>query len=293
MDNIDIRNDGSQRVRYDYEGYFACVRKYFLSHYHNYTGDSHWHHDLEFIYIFSGEMKFNVNGEIVPLKAGNGIFVNQKQLHFAFSNTRSECEFLCVLLHPMLLCTTQKIEETFVSPILCNTSVPYILLEREIPWQREILTKVSELYSIRNDANALLYIQNSFLGIWLTLYKNIKAASSATPKTDRRLYCLKDMLMFIHKNYSDNITLSDIARSGSISKSTCLGIFKQYLKDTPTNHLIAYRLKKASQLLCHSDMPIAEIALAVGFQSISYFTMIFHKSYGVTPREYRNIHSQK
>ena len=40
-------------------------------------------------------MSYNVNGTIVRLGEGEGIFVNARQLHYGFSEERTECDFLC------------------------------------------------------------------------------------------------------------------------------------------------------------------------------------------------------
>ncbi len=95
------------------------------------------------------------------------------------------------------------------------------------------------------------------------------------------------MLAFIHKHYGEKLSLEDIAAAGSVSKSTCLGIFRKYLKETPVQYLVAWRLKNAGRLLSETDLPVSEISLAVGFPSISYFSEVFRRSYGQTPQDYR------
>ncbi len=72
---VDTRSDGSEKVKYDYEGYFAYIRKGLLSNYQNFAAESHWHDDLEFISVLSGNMDYNINGKILHLKAGQGIIV--------------------------------------------------------------------------------------------------------------------------------------------------------------------------------------------------------------------------
>ena len=69
------------------------MREALLSQYPEYRAPSHWHDDIEFICVLSGGMKYNVNGEIVNLKKGEGIFVNSGQMHSGFSDNGQECGF--------------------------------------------------------------------------------------------------------------------------------------------------------------------------------------------------------
>ncbi len=283
---VDKRADGSERIKYGYDGYMAYIRKGQLSNYPNFTADSHWHDDLEFISVLSGSMDYHVNGEFIHLKAGQGIIVNARQLHYGFSAEHNDCEFYCVLLHPMLLCTSQQIEHDFVSPILSDRSLPYILLDCKIDWQRTILSEIESVYMSKDQSNAPLYIQKAFYHIWIVLSENILKVERIKQQ-DRNLHLLKDMLVFVQRNYANKITLEDIAKSGNVSKSTCLAIFKRYLQDTPANYLIGYRLKRAMKMLKDSDLPVTEIALNVGFGGVSYFAEAFRKHYNCSPGEYR------
>ncbi len=286
-DLLDLRDDGSERVNYDYDDFRSYIRDSELSAWPNYSADSHWHDELEFISILSGYMDYNVNGEIIRLNAGQGIIVNSRQLHFGFSKEEKECRFICILLHPLILCSSQHIDREFVSPILNDDSIPYILLDEKNEWQGQILDDLSEMCDNKEKSTAPLLVQSLFSHIWLLITENTVKLKHTKTK-DRNLSVLKDMLIFVQKNYADKIALQDIAKSGNVSKSTCLMIFKKYLQDTPTNYLICYRLKKATNLLKETDLSISEIAFEVGFQSASYFTETFKKNYGCSPSEYKN-----
>ncbi len=284
---LDRRTDGSEKVKYDYDGYYAYIRRSFLSVWPNFSADSHWHGDLEFISVLSGYMDYNVNGEIIRLNAGQGIFVNSRQLHFGFSQEQRECEFICILLHPMLLCASQSVDRDFVSPLLEDSSIPYIFLDGKIEWQRAILDDLAQMCEFRATATAPLLIQSLFNHIWLLIVQNTADKTERKKAKDRNLSVLKDMLSFIQKNYAGKISLADIAKAGNVSKSTCLAAFKKYLQDTPANYLIGYRLKKATALLAETQLSVCEIAFETGFQGASYFAEAFKKHCGSTPSDYR------
>ncbi len=284
---IDLRADGSEKVKYDYDDFRSYIRRGMLSVWPNHTADSHWHDDLEFISILSGYMDYNVNGEIIRLKAGQGIIVNSRQLHYGFSKEQKDCEFICILLHPMLLCTSQYVEHEFVAPLLHNSSFLYIFLDNQVEWQSIILQHLYMMCENSNKPTAPLLILSLFQQIWLLLIENTEKAK--TPKVqEQKLSVLKDMLLFIQKHYNKKITISSIAKVGNVSASTCLLLFKKYLHDTPINYLIAYRLKQATKLLIENKATITEISYSVGFDSLSYFAETFKNYYNCTPSDFRS-----
>ena len=75
---MELKDDRSEKVHYDKPGYPIYIRNGRLSYYPNYAAPNHWHDDIELIMILAGEMKYNVNGEIINLSSGNGIFVNAR-----------------------------------------------------------------------------------------------------------------------------------------------------------------------------------------------------------------------
>ena len=81
---LELKDDRSEKVRYDYTDYPIYIRRALLSEYPGYAAPTHWHDDIEFISVISGEMKYNVNGEIITLRENDGLFVNARQIHFGF-----------------------------------------------------------------------------------------------------------------------------------------------------------------------------------------------------------------
>lgn len=284
---IITREDSSEIFQYDFEDYPVYARKGETSHFSNLSAAGHWHVDLEFIAVENGMMTYYVNGNAVPLEKGQGIFVNSSRLH-GFHSDRPGCSYFCVLVHPMLLCASRQIEQSFVAPAL--NGVPYLLLDEKTKWQGQVLKKLKEICLWRDKDGAPLKIQSLCYDLWLTLYQQIfrEQKPFQTPeKIGRGLTALKDMVLYIQRNYREKISLEDIAKSGAVCKNTCISLFKKYLRDTPVNYLILYRLGKAVNLLTSSGLSITETAYETGFLNISYFIRSFRKVYGCSPLEYR------
>lgn len=76
MIDLEIMKDASEIVHYDEMGIPIYIRRGVLSDYPDMRALSHWHADIEWIYINDGVMNFEVNGKIVLLSAGDCIMVN-------------------------------------------------------------------------------------------------------------------------------------------------------------------------------------------------------------------------
>ncbi len=282
-----LKTDRSERVLYDRAEHPAYIRKGYLSSYPNFSAESHWHDDIELILILSGQMQYNINGQIVLLEAGEGIFVNARQLHFGYSDAKRESEFICILLHPILLCASQTVEQKYVAPLLANPHIPFCHLKADVRWQSDILASIREMYDSRDDALSALKIQRAFFDIWIALCENMIAVEHTQVSSNHRLSALKEMLSFVNANYAEKLNLEAIAAAGNVGKTGCCTIFKQYINKTPNEYLTELRLRKSMELLKNTDMTVLEISYAVGFSGASYFSETFRKFYGCTPSEYR------
>ncbi len=283
---MELKDDRSEKVQYDNAAYPIYIRRGVLSHYPNYAAPSHWHDDIELIAVLDGAMKYNVNGEIVPLHKGEGIFVNARQMHFGFSDSKAECEFICVLLHPTLLCAAPSYEPDFVLPVLRNASAPFVFLDPAVRWQQAVLEQIGFMEQSEHQKSAPLRIQAAFLMIWALLYENIPPEKIANAESGD-LTAARNMAGFIQQNYTRKISLREIALAGAVGQSKCCKLFAKYFGQTPNTYLNRYRLNKSLELLRGSDRSITEIALSVGFGGASYYTEIFRRCFGKSPTELR------
>ena len=282
---VNRREDFSERVSYNFPSYPAYINNSFLSSYPNYSALSHWHEEIELIAVISGTMRYNVNGEIITLNKDEGIFVNSKQIHFGFSKDKNECNFICVVIHPVLLCASSEIESKYITPLINNEKLPFLKFSQEIRNGIEIFNCITNMWKYFQSDNPELLIQSEFFKLWTLILNN---AEKTIPKTTKsEMYCFKLMNDFIVKNHNEKISLEEIACSGNVCKTSCITIFKKFTNQTPFEYLNEYRLRKAVELMKNSEMNITEIAFETGFNSASYFAETFRKYYGINPDTYR------
>ena len=284
-----LRNDDrSEKITYDFADFPVFIHRELLSEYPGYAAPSHWHTDLEFLLIYSGRMQYNVNGTIHPLHAGEGVFVNAQQLHFGFGTGQEECEFLCVLVHPTLLCTTPALQQRFVLPVLQNEALPCLHLTPAVPWQGELLAHLRQIDAIQaaGSPGRQLRLEAEFFALWGLLFEHCPAGQAAAPH-GADLDSIRRMVGFIQQCYPQKLLLRQIAAAGAVGESKCCQLFRRYFSQTPVEYLNRYRLDKSLALLRETDRSVTEIALAVGFGGASYYAETFRRHLGQSPTEYR------
>lgn len=99
---------------------------------------------------------------------------------------------------------------------------------------------------------------------------------------------------YMYKHLDENLSLEDLSRELELSKSYLNAVFKKYANRAPIDFFINLKMQEACKLLKSTDMYILEIAQSLGYDDPYYFSRIFKKMIGVSPREYRNgIYIQK
>ena len=95
-------------------------------------------------------------------------------------------------------------------------------------------------------------------------------------------------LDYIHDNYRNAMSVSDIAQTVLMSESNFYSRFKKQFGMSPIAFLNHYRLTLASDMLKQSNATIKEIAESVGFFDQLYFSKLFKRTFNVSPRQYRD-----
>jgi len=94
-------------------------------------------------------------------------------------------------------------------------------------------------------------------------------------------------------NLAGDISVSQLAEVCGLSSRHLSRAFRQSMGVAPHQWLLQRRLDKAKDLLCRTDMRLAEVAIACGFSDQSHFTRVFARAIGTTPNFWRRAHRDR
>jgi transcriptional regulator GlxA family with amidase domain len=98
---------------------------------------------------------------------------------------------------------------------------------------------------------------------------------------------ISDIQQWLHDNYQQAINIKQLAENANINPRTLNRRFTQATGKTPSRYLLDLRLNQAKELLRQTNLSISEIAANISYEDYSYFSALFKKHIGFTPREYR------
>ena len=98
-------------------------------------------------------------------------------------------------------------------------------------------------------------------------------------------------LQFIRERYTENITVIDVAKHIGYSESYFGYAFKKKYKMSVSQYVRELQLAKAKDLLENTSFSVSGVASYVGFDDSNYFSLLFKKYFGLSPKEYRKTHS--
>ncbi len=94
---------------------------------------------------------------------------------------------------------------------------------------------------------------------------------------------------YIDENYARPITSRELSALSSMSETNLRRKFRRYTGLPPLDYQSGIRIRKAKELLLSRELPVAEVARAVGFEDANYFSRFFKKRVGISPAEFARM----
>lgn len=96
------------------------------------------------------------------------------------------------------------------------------------------------------------------------------------------------MVRYIEENYQSKITLDDIAEKLHANRSYLSRLYKSRSGINLFDDILQRRIEKAKEYMDSTDWKIYEVSEAVGFDDTGYFSRVFKKYSGMSPKDYKN-----
>ena len=252
----------------------------------------HTHNYIEVIYMCSGSTRHIVNGEEVVLRQGELLFLNQRVPQEIYPAGENDIAVNFIIL-PEFFDYGLKMMETEE-----NLLRDFIIdcLRGENGTNGYLHFKVADILPVQNLVENLIWtimhrqpnkrsINQATMGLLFLQLMNCMDKLETDEGSGRQKLIIT-VLSYIESHYRDG-ELSELAESLHYDVYWLSKEIKKRTGKTYTELLQAKRLGQAAYLLGTTSMSVMEVALAVGYDNISYFHRIFQKKYGCTPRAYR------
>lgn len=136
------------------------------------------------------------------------------------------------------------------------------------------------------ESQVLAYLDRALIG------NQRRAADRTVPLAASRPLAadpyLRQVLAYIDAHYKEEIRIDTLAEIALLSRFHFIRSFKAAVGQTPYQYVLRLRMDEAKRLLRHTVLPVTDIALSLGFASISQFYRSFAKSVGTPPEKYRH-----
>lgn len=175
-----------------------------------------------------------------------------------------------------------------------------IYLNMEHPAREGAREKLMEVISVYR-GHGLLRNMHCY-ALLLEMYALIGENYLATTATQTEMNMLNRQLSgedafnraldYVNENYMDDVTLDSLATYAGFSRYTLSRMFRQHTGTTFTQYLNKRRITMSEDLLASTKMPVTQVALQCGFNSIATFNRVFREVRGCTPTQYRLIYDE-
>lgn len=275
---------------------------------------THRHDFLEFSYVVSGSGSETIDGIVHPMTPGTFTFILPFQVHEIFTEPGStlelyNCNFSMELLFEI------GMQGRFGEWLGARAPADGELMSHAVFAGEEAADMLRRIESMLSEYRASEQWRDPLLKAMLTetlirfdrhrrrttplagpRYADVEgsdgfraAASHSSHGTGSRKgkASVWTVIHYIHANFHEELTLTDLARKFSFSVSRMSEVIKEATGQSFVNLLHDVRVRQACGLLVSTDMSVTEIAHEVGFGSYKTFARMFKESRGVAPSDYR------
>lgn len=213
---------------------------------------------------------------VYPVKSGQGFLIFPGQINTYIADKKLPWEYAWIEFDGLRV--KEALEIAGLSP-----DMP--IYRASIHDLRETM-KQEMLYIVQHpNADPLHLIGHLYLFLDALVHSN--ASRKVSKSTTIKDYHIREALVYIERNFQNDISVEDIAQNCGLNRSYFGKIFREMVGDTPQAFLLHYRMTKAAELLKLTALPIGDISKAVGYENPLHFSRAFKNIYGISPREWR------
>jgi len=246
----------------------------------------HCHRNIELCLMQKGECDILINGEAVTVHAKEFLVLFPNVIHAFQVKTEKGCQFWQLHFNPESFldfpesaCRGQK----FLYYI--STESLWYLKQKFSPQLLSCIQRIT--YELNNDEMNHRAIANLYI-YELVLLLSREISQTFESMLEPAHPAVLDAVRYIQEHMEKKLSLKEIAEACFISKRHLMNLFKRDMHVTVNDYINITKINYAMNNIYHHTS--TELSESLGFSSVQYFSTIFKKYTGVTPKEYRMLH---
>ena len=249
----------------------------------------HVHDFYEMVLVYSGRATHITTNGDRDIQGGDFVSIKLGQAH-GYKNIRNQV-LMNILIKPTFfdedrygLKSLPAFDAMFGQDPGGESPIVHFRLDYEVfAKARELVENANTELSGHSDGYRAMVVSlvQEFI---VLLTRNYKGKKAIRPDFGMDV---SSLINYVKHNYRSPMSMAVLTAVSGMSESHVLRVFKQYLGASPFQYINRLRLSTAADALIQTDKSITEIALDLGFNDSNYFTRLFRKHRGLSPREYR------
>ncbi|MCR5310817.1 MAG: AraC family transcriptional regulator [Lachnospiraceae bacterium] len=252
--------------------------------------------DMEIIVVENGSLTVEILGETIKVEKGQGFMIRlgtYRRISWEDENTA----FYTLVFRPefiMVQRSCSPMTKNYYTDLLSSPKQAYLLMADKTLRDEKSLNRVKVIIeaNMSKKPGFELITKGNLALLWVSMlerYLEPKAKYTGENVPSRQVLRVLEVKSYLDENYPENLSLTDIAGKIHVSPNECCREFKRVIHLTPVDYLIRRRIFEAAKIIQKDPLSVdsvSELALNVGFNTISYFNRMFKRYMGFTPTDY-------
>lgn len=249
----------------------------------------HWHEHLQFYYFVSGSAFLDCGNRTFTAMQGDVVIINSCEPHFMESRSDDLSFYIVRIDLPFLFSRQTDLCQTKFLVPLSQNRITFCNLIRGDERVTECISGMISEFTSETPGYELAVKSDIYRLIVLLFRGHVRKVLSRNELNSRMdsLNRLDRVLGYIGTHYEEKISVGAMADIANFSVCYFCRIFRRITGKTLTEYVNDIRLENSAEYLKQSALSVTEIALRCGFDSVNYYSRLFHRTYHSSPGAFR------